>query len=463
MAHRAAIYIRISKEDTDQARRGLGLKRQEKDCRTLAERKDWPVADVFIDDDISAYIPGKRPEYARLLEAIKSGDIDGVIVYDLDRLHRHPLELEEFFRICDNAGLTDFASVSGDFDLANNDGRMMARVMGAVAKKSSDDSSRRLRRKHEEIAQSGRPSGGPRPFGYATDHVTVIETEAEMIRDAAQRILAGETMGSICRQWNEAGTFGASGSEWRVSTLRQLMLRARLSGQREYRGEIIGEATWPAILDRTTWQNVRARLTDPGRQQNRPWRGSLLTGLARCGRCQSKLVVTSVNGKAHYRCFKAPGIDGCGALSITAAPTEDFVIESAFEFVDTPALATATRRRTSDTEQQHADNEVDAMTAKLGELSEMWASNEITRSEWLTARKGVETRLIAAQRAVTRQHRSSVMVGLDGAGVLRGAWPELVPDRRRAVLGELIDRITIVPARVGLNKFDVSRIDITWK
>ena len=177
MPNACAIYCRISKEDREEGRRGLGLKRQEQDCRKLAADKGWPIPSsaVFIDDDVSAYQPGKRPEYARLLEAIKAGDVDALVVYDLDRLHRHPLELEQFFVIADAAGLTELASVSGAYDLATNDGRLMARMLGAVAKKASDDSARRIRRKHEEIAQAGRPAGGgTRPFGYAADQITIV-------------------------------------------------------------------------------------------------------------------------------------------------------------------------------------------------------------------------------------------------------------------------------------------------
>ena len=228
MPQNVAIYCRISTEDTDENRRGLGLKRQEKDCRLLAEAKGWKVADVFVDDDISAYVPGKRPKYAALLDAIKAGSIDGLIVYDLDRLHRHPWELETFFQICDGAKFTDLASVSGDFDLGTNDGRLMARIMGAVAKKSSDDAARRLRRKHEEIALAGRPSGGgSRPFGYQSDQITIIDSEAEMIRDAALRLLSGESMAGICRQWNEAGQLTGKGSQWRVASLRNMLLSGR--------------------------------------------------------------------------------------------------------------------------------------------------------------------------------------------------------------------------------------------
>jgi hypothetical protein len=85
----AGVYARIS-SDPDETRLGVG--RQEKDCRELAQRKGWEVVDTFIDNDLSAATSKPRPEYQRLLTAIEAGDIDAVIVWDLDRLHRRPIE-----------------------------------------------------------------------------------------------------------------------------------------------------------------------------------------------------------------------------------------------------------------------------------------------------------------------------------------------------------------------------------
>ena len=84
---RAAIYCRIS---DDREGGALGVKRQEDDCRALAERRGWPVAEVFVDNDVSAYNGHVRPAYRRMLDAMKAGEVDAVVVWHLDRLHRHP-------------------------------------------------------------------------------------------------------------------------------------------------------------------------------------------------------------------------------------------------------------------------------------------------------------------------------------------------------------------------------------
>ena len=64
-----------------------------------------------------------RPEYARSLADLEAGAINGLLVYDLDRLHRQPSELEAFIDLCTRLGLTNVASVSGEIDLTTADGQ----------------------------------------------------------------------------------------------------------------------------------------------------------------------------------------------------------------------------------------------------------------------------------------------------------------------------------------------------
>ena len=87
----AAIYCRISKDDAGTA---LGVARQERLCRELAEARELDVVDVFVDNDISAYNGKKRPGLEALLGAVESGRVQAVLCYHVDRLYRRAIELE---------------------------------------------------------------------------------------------------------------------------------------------------------------------------------------------------------------------------------------------------------------------------------------------------------------------------------------------------------------------------------
>ena len=189
---RAGIYTRIS-EDRDETQLGVG--RQMNDCERLAAARGWDIVERYVDNDISAWKGGRRPDYMRMLDDITDHHIDSVIVWHQDRLVRQPRELEQFFDICDRAGVKDLASVSGDVDLGTSDGRFKARILGSVAAKESDDKSRRIRRKMEELARNGQNGGGgTRPFGFEDDRVTIRRSEAKVIREhrraVAQRCVA---------------------------------------------------------------------------------------------------------------------------------------------------------------------------------------------------------------------------------------------------------------------------------
>ena len=111
---RVGVYARIS---SDREADGLGVGRQLEDCERLAGRKGWEIVERYVDDDVSAWSGRTRPEYARCVEDLRSGVIEGLLVYDLDRLHRQPRELEAFIDLCQELRLTNVASVSGDIDL----------------------------------------------------------------------------------------------------------------------------------------------------------------------------------------------------------------------------------------------------------------------------------------------------------------------------------------------------------
>src|SRR5690554_3147035 len=135
-----ALYARISRDpDGDM----LGVTRQLEDCRAEAERRGWVVAEEYVDGDTSAYSGKARSAYERLLRDIGDGVLDAVIVYHLDRLHRRRIELEQFAAACTRAGLSDVVTLNGQFDMANGDGLLVARLMAAVAANESDAKSRR--------------------------------------------------------------------------------------------------------------------------------------------------------------------------------------------------------------------------------------------------------------------------------------------------------------------------------
>src|SRR6266516_1363125 len=455
---RAAIYARISSDrDSD----GLGVRRQLADCEALAQRKRWTVIERYVDDDVSAWSGRPRTEYRRLLDDIRSGFLDAVLVGHLDRLYRQPRELEEFFEVVDAAGLSRLASVTGDVDLATDDCRFMARILGAVARKESDDKSRRIRRKAEEIALAGRVGGGgTRPYGFEADRVTVRETEAAVIRESVARFLAGEGIRSICTDLNERDVPTVTGRPWKTQTLTRLLGSPRISGQREHRGVIVADALWPAIVPPADTARVRALLSDPSRRTNRAARRYLLVRLLRCGGCGETLVSRPRSGGVRrYMCAKGANFTGCGHTFISADTLELFIVEAVLYRLDTPELAAALSGGSDDAESERLHLELESAQRHLDELARAYGQQAFTLSEWLAARQPIEARLSAAKRQLARLSRVSVLDGHVGSGrALRERWATLPLTRQRSIVAAVLDHAVVGPGRRGYNRFDPSRI-----
>ncbi len=324
------------------------MTRQIDDCTADAARRGWPVAEVYVDDDTSAYKGKPRPAYRRLLEAIRERRIDAVVVWNLDRLHRHPRELEEFFEVCSTAGVRQLASVSGDVDLSTGEGQFYARIQGAVARKESDDKSRRAKRKHLEIAQAGRLAGGGRAFGYDAAG-KIVSAEAAIIREMVERLLGGESLRTLVRDLVARQVPTVRGHPWCMHTLRGILMRPALAGFRTLRGEVVAEGVWEPILSVEASAKVRALLSDPARRLTRTARRYPLKGFLVCGVCGVKLISRPNHGQRTYLCGSGPGLTGCGRVAIRAEPLEDFVSAAVLYRLDSPALAAALDRLDSRT------------------------------------------------------------------------------------------------------------------
>lgn len=279
---KAAIYARISEDRTGG---GLGVARQEADCRASAEARGYVVTEVFTDNDISAYTGKPRPGYRKLLAAMAAGTVGVVFTWHYDRLTRSNLELEEYIDVSEQSGIGTITVQSGEYDLSTASGRMTARIIGAVSRQESEHKAERIKRKAQELSMAGKWTGGLRPFGWQfVEHVpTLDEAEAVVVREAHAHVLAGLSLGSFIQSLTERGITTARDGAWSYATLRQMLLRPRNAGLTVWKGEVVGPSEFPAIVERHIWEATCTVLTDPSRRRSRSNKVKhLLAGIALC-------------------------------------------------------------------------------------------------------------------------------------------------------------------------------------
>lgn len=459
---RAAIYVRISRDRTGQE---AGVDRQEHECRDLVDARGWSVADVYRDNDLSAYSGKPRPGFDALLAAVAAGSVDVVVAWHPDRLTRRPRELEDLIDVLELARCPVETVRAGAVDLTTRSGRTTARLVGAVARDESEAKAERLQAMHRDKARRGEWSGGLRPYGYrpARGALVIDTTEAAVITEAAERVLAGESLHAICADLNKRRTPTARGGQWRTPTLRRILTSPTVAGRREHQGEDVGPAKWHPILPEATWRRVGAALAARNYRRGRVARVSLLAGIARCGACGAALATQRrakrkgrADGVRVYVC-PARSLGGCGGVSIVADQLDVSVAEAVCAAIDEGAL----RKVSPSSGRPDPAIELSGLDRDLAELARDFGEGRIDRAEWLAARGPLEKR-----RDVARAHLASdatAVIATAKFGHLADSWGDLSLDQQRAIVGAVVGAVTVHRATKRGPGFDPSRLAVDWR
>ena len=437
---RAGIYCRISKDRSEEA---LGVDRQEKDCRELAKRLGVEVVSTFTDNDVSAYSGKTRPQYVAMVEAIEARQITTLIVWNQDRLNRSPRELEDLVDLVERTGCEIHAVTMGEIDLMTPEGRLVARITGAAARKESESMSRRIKRKLVELRESGKPTGR---LAYCYEAGGVLNPERhKIVLEVAERILAGESCGLIADDLTRREVPTRSGGKWTHTSVRRMMRSPSLVSLIMHEGELVGVGNWPPALDRATWDRCGAAMVQTPRTPNSNY---LLSGLAKCGLCGQGLTGAIQYQRGErigvYGCRKQHG--GCGHIHIRRVHLEAEVLQRITAMLSDPAMTQA-----GDDGGDLAD-QIAAADARLVEYAALLDDGELEIVEWR------ELRGRAAERIKALRERQTAAVPVDvNAGE---EWDHMSTARRRQIIAAFME-VTVHPGARG-PRFDPERVRIRW-
>jgi len=428
---RAGIYARISLDVSGDA---LGVQRQEQDCRTKAAALGWDVAEVYVDNDVSASKNVERPAYARMLADLEAGTINAVVVYDLDRLTRKPAELESFIDLSDKHGVS-LANVSGDVDLTTASGRMVARIKGAVARQEAERIGERVARQKQQRAAQGIPhKGRHRQYGYDEDW-NLIPSEAAIIKEAFMRRANGESTTSIANDFTQRGIKTVSGRNWTSGVLGVTLKKDVYAGWVTLKGVRVAKSIYPAIVDEATFNAAQSNLANDSAGTNT--RKYLLSGILMCKHCLSPMKGNPSNQM--YRCSTTYG--GCGRLSVRIELADKWIpyaaLEKSFETADSPTAPvrdyqaeidelTAKRTQTQEAfeagiyDLKEARNRINAIRDQIAELTKEQAKQVPRMNRATRTYMDFQRMNLAQKRAFISSQIVNVVVG---PSISRGNQP----------------------------------------
>jgi site-specific DNA recombinase len=471
---RTAIYTRLSQ---DRAGLSENVAIQLEECLSHLEEHGWEAVGRFSDNDVSAsaYSTKPRPGYDALLASIEAGEVEAVLITEMSRLYRRLEELLGLFQLAKSTPLRQVVTTDGiTYDLSTPEGihNAVAAVNNAILE--SAKLSQRLIRKKRAKAMNGASNGGPRPFGFERDGVTIRESEADALRYAARRILEGASIRQVCRELYAMGFAGRSGKPLAPSRLRYQLESARVIGFREHQGKLYN-AVWPAIIapeDQVQLTLIFAQERRIKAAAKRP-RSYLLTGLAECGKCGASMMGATNHGTRGYQCRgRDSNVMAPVHLKRMAEPLDLLVTEAALYRLDSMDLGRLYEAQGQPDIRALLDDR-NARKLKLDDLVADYASGLLDRQQLAQAKAIVERAIEETEAKLARLQTNRVLAAIPVGQTLSEAWADHEDDQdwRRAILSLVIDRIIVQPVKRRPSKrwrgyyFDPSpdAVTIVWK
>lgn len=475
---RAAIYARIS---SDREGSGLGVERQTDDCMGLCKRNGWTVTHVLTDNDLSAYSGKTRPDYSRLLDLVRNQEIDVIVAWHTDRLHRRFAELVTYIDVLKGSGVTTHTVKAGELDLSTPSGMMIARIHGAVDEAYVAENQIKLRRAKEQSAVNGMYNGGSRWYGYALDAAgvwrgptTIDPDQADVLQEARQRYARGEPIYRITKDLNQRQLYNPGGTPWRQHNLLRLLLNPRYAGVRVHNGQRYA-GTWPAIFTLAEHEELLACRTSEQRMKTWPKsptgaRTYLLTGFTECGSCGGPMRGNARRqGTRHYRRYVCCA---CRGIFRIAEPLELLVSEAVRYRLDSADLARLlTHQNVSSGDMVSLTSELEAKSLILNNLIDDYASGLLDRAQFGRAKAIAETSIRAAETAMQQAVGKWTNLHIDVGQTVREAYERGDLAWKRRLHSLLIDKVIVKPSNTGGRtaehlwrgfRFSPADIEIVW-
>lgn len=324
-------------------------------------------------------------------------------------------------------------------DFSLGDDRFTGGIEALLAERESEQIRDRVLRGKRASAADGRPMGRP-PWGYLatrdTDAAGRIRpqwepdpVEAPRIKEAVERLLSGESQYAVL-EWLKA----TGNAPTTPTTLRRALLNPALAGLRQHQGEIVGKASWPAIITEDQYEQLKSR----DRRMRATYGTSsprgrepvhLLSGIAKCGVCGEGLRHRSRDGRAPYYDCRKGHVSRLVDMLDKAVEAEIFKRLSDID--------------PSDYESDDADDS--AVMAEIEELERQLAEWEAeARARRVSARMfgQMERELTTQIQALRGKIEAPSELELDPA-----QWPDLTMAERRHIVRALFEVVVLKLAK----------------
>lgn len=485
---RVAIYCRISE---DPRKKEEGVERQRKDGEALASMRGMEVVGLYSDNDISALSGAHRPEYERLLADVRAGRVDHVIAYGLARLWRNRRERADAIELFGRKRVSVTLVRGGEIDLSSAAGRAVAGFLGEVDTMESEIKAERVARAALGRAEEGRANAHV-AYGWRREYQRDMTgkvlawrdvedpVHAAVVREIVDWLLEGTSIKAVCAKLNAregllppraalralagrpTGGVHKVADRWQPSTVRKLALRdanvarrvrGEYEGKRRLSSAVLGDASWPPIVDAGKHERVVALLTDPSRVKSRSGsRKHLLSyGIGDCGVCGAYLRhrVLKARKSRHADSVMYGCISPAGCTHRDLGKVERLLATVVVARLARPDTADLLTR--NDDEARVARERSATLRAKLAQVQDDYDNDVSTREMYLRSTKRLRAELAEAEEEAMRNVHGVAPELLDRLAGPHAAeeWEALTVTEKRTLLQAMGVRVSLMPTRRG--------------
>lgn len=438
-------YARKSTEGDN--RQVLSIEGQLQDTKKVIEREGLNVIRTFTDKK-SASIPFNRPAYTEMVDRIKKGEANGIVVWHVDRLLRNYMEEGEFKWLLQNGVIKSIWTPYCEY--RSEDNGLLFSIEVSVATQFSRDLSVKVRRGQKQKCEQGQPPIFA-PIGYlntkfathGTNQIIEDPDRFHIVRKGFDLLLSRQynipQIADILNQkYNLRSRLNGNrgGRPIHKSVLYRIFTDPFYYGYFNYGGALYKGSYKPMIL-LDEFDQIQQILGRKGKARRRKFEFAF-TGFMRCGHCgcaitassKTKIIKTTGEYKTFvfYHCTKRKGKEQCLSKSYTPlSQMEDLIKKELIGYDLNPKLKDwAIRAIVEDHEaeienQKNQLNEIiqqeQKLTAELDTLLDLRITGTITDEKYIEKKSEKEAKLI-----LLKYNKEALTKGLEG-------WIELFTDK----------------------------------
>ena len=456
-------YIRLSREDGNIVSESVVNQDQilNDEIPSFFEDGLYEVVDTYIDDGTSGTTDLERRDFQRMVQDMKCGRINCVIVKNLSRAFRNSANqghfLEEFIPLYNTRFISLYQPRIDTFLDPEVVHSLEVSITGFMNEQYAYKTSADVRRTFRHKRENGEFIGAFAPYGYVKDpedknSLIIDEEAAQVVRDIfSWFITEGLSKNGIAKRLNEYGILNPAAYKrskgfhyenphckyndgmWSPSTVARILQNPLYIGvMRQGRQKVISykvhkrtsvpEDEWyivenavPVIIDKEMFQaaqnlHKRDTRTAPGKREV-----YLFSGFIRCADCGKSMVRHTSRNLVYYQCrtYQDKSRDKCAKHSIrldilekavlAAVQKQIELVDSLAEMIDeinrAPVVHTESLRLNALLEQR--TRELEKVTKVLDDLYMDWKSGDITRDQYRRIRVRFEEQSQQLQETIT--------------------------------------------------------------